>query len=390
MFLDMTIQRNPNLITAAAHMHRQGLIEPNSYVLDVEAITRNARAIKEQADRYGICLYYMTKQFGRNPGVAKLIEGTGITKAVAVDVEEAKTLYKNGLTIGHVGHLVQVPTGDLTEVLAMEPEVITCFSLEKAKQLAEKAQETGRNQAVLLKVVGKDDFIYPGQAGGIRIEDLKVTAQGIMKFSTIQIIGVTSFPCLLFDDASGEFKPTPNLQTLAAAKQILTGLGIKVTQVNGPSGTSCATIPLLAQSGITHGEPGHALLGTTPLHARSIQPEIPALVYVSEISHLGEGKTFCFGGGFYSRSNIQKALVATDPDRILNHKLLCQPLPAEVIDYYGTLITDEQPVHIGDTVIFSFRTQIFVTRAKVVLVAGIAANHPRIIGIYDAHGNPYL
>ncbi|HBE79359.1 MAG TPA: amino-acid racemase, partial [Firmicutes bacterium] len=219
MFLDMTIQRNPNLITAAAHMHRQGLIEPNSYVLDVEAIARNARVIKEQADRYGICLYYMTKQFGRNPGVAKLIEGTDITKAVAVDVEEAKTLYKNGLTIGHVGHLVQVPTGDLAEVLAMEPEVITCFSLEKAKQLAEKAQETGRNQAVLLKVVGKDDFIYPGQTGGIRLEDLKVAAREIMKFSTIHIVGVTSFPCLLFDGASGEFKPTLNIQTLAAAKQ---------------------------------------------------------------------------------------------------------------------------------------------------------------------------
>ncbi|HBE79048.1 MAG TPA: hypothetical protein DDW65_14925 [Firmicutes bacterium] len=211
-----------------------------------------------------------------------------------------------------------------------------------------------------------------------------------MKFSTIHIVGITSFPCLLLDGASGEFKPTSNMQTLAAAKQILTGLGIEITQVNGPSGTSCATIPLLAQSGITHGEPGHALLGTTPLHAHSIQPEIPALVYVSEVSHVGAGKAFCFGGGFYSRSNIQKALVATDPDRILNHKLVCQPLPPEVIDYYGTLITDEQPVHIGDTVIFSFRTQIFVTRAKVVLVEGIAANHPRITGIYDAHGNLYV
>ena len=43
------------------------------------------------------------------------------------------------------------------------------------------------------------------------------------------------------------------------------------------------TIPEIRKLGGHQGEPGHALTGTTPLHAVLDLPEIPALVYVSEI-----------------------------------------------------------------------------------------------------------
>lgn len=51
----------------------------------------------------------MTKQFGRNPLIAQAIVESGIEKAVAVDPWEALSLSKNGIKIGHVGHLVQIP-----------------------------------------------------------------------------------------------------------------------------------------------------------------------------------------------------------------------------------------------------------------------------------------
>lgn len=63
MFLNMVIERNPQLIIEAAKLHRYGVIEPNTYVLDVDSIYENARLIKETADKYNISLYYMTKQF---------------------------------------------------------------------------------------------------------------------------------------------------------------------------------------------------------------------------------------------------------------------------------------------------------------------------------------
>ena len=43
---------------------------------------------------------------------------------------------------------------------------------------------------------------------------------------------------------------------------------------------------MLAAAGATQIEPGHGLTGTTPLHAVEDLPETPAVVYLSEVSHL--------------------------------------------------------------------------------------------------------
>jgi hypothetical protein len=43
---------------------------------------------------------------------------------------------------------------------------------------------------------------------------------------------------------------------------------------------------------------------------------------------------------------------------------------------------------VGDTVVFGFRPQVFVTRAFVVGVSGIASDHATAEAIHDAHGRP--
>ncbi len=41
---------------------------------------------------------------------------------------------------------------------------------------------------------------------------------------------------------------------------------------------------------------------------------------------------------------------------------------------------------IGDTAVLAFRTQIFVTRSNVAVVAGLSRGTPRLCGLYDALG----
>ena len=78
MFLEKVIERNPELIHCAFDLHRKGLILPDTYILDLDRITENGRKMKAEADRYGIDLYFMLKQIGRNPLVAGRLMDLGL------------------------------------------------------------------------------------------------------------------------------------------------------------------------------------------------------------------------------------------------------------------------------------------------------------------------
>ncbi|WP_353892451.1 YhfX family PLP-dependent enzyme [Proteinivorax hydrogeniformans] len=389
MFLDATLRRNPNLIKYATGLHQQGDISPNSYVIDVDAVEFNAREIKKKAQEHNIDLYMMTKQVGRNPELARRIAKCGIEKAVAVDPWEAIALAEAKIKLGNVGHLVQIPNSMISKILSYRPEVITVFSYEMAEAISEEAQKMDIVQDVLLKVVGRKDIVYEGQLGGFKEEGLIEEARKVNNLPNVNIAGVTAFPCFIYDYEKKKITATENSKTLLRAYEKLENqLKIKIKQINAPSATSCHTIPMLQKLGATHGEPGHALTGTTPLNGQSDQAvEIPAMVYVSEISHTFDNKAYVYGGGYYRRSKVQKALVGKDFKSLSNQKLPAEDINPESIDYYGALeIQPNQNVCIGDTVVYAFRTQIFVTRSEVVLVEGISQQNPRIIGVYDSFG----
>jgi predicted amino acid racemase len=379
MFLDVTLSRNTPLIDTAITLHQKGLIEPNTYVIDLDMVRRNAQKIKEKADEVDIELYFMTKQFGRNPLVSRAIVESGIQKAVAVDPWEALVLANNGISLGHVGHLVQIPKRLMEPVLRHRPEVVTVFSYENAKVVSDTAQQLGFVQPILLRVVSPGDFIYPGQQGGFEISSLHKEIDRLKRLKGVVISGVTTFPCLLVED--GEAKATKNLSTLIKAKEILYDKGYSHLQINTPSVSSVSTLSLLKEYGSTHAEPGHSLTGTTPLHVKETEPEIPAMVYVSEVSHVHGNQAFVYGGGFYPRSQMKGALVGKNIDSLIFAEAYLEN--AESIDYYITLNTNR--VSVGDTAIFSFRTQIFVTRSKVAVVEGIG-QHPKIIGVFNSEG----
>ena len=89
MFLERLLKTNEPLVSAAFDMQQHGVILPDTYILDLDAITRNAEVMKKEADSYGIKLYFMLKQLGRNPLVAKRIQEIGFAGAVCVDFREA-------------------------------------------------------------------------------------------------------------------------------------------------------------------------------------------------------------------------------------------------------------------------------------------------------------
>src|SRR5699024_6108674 len=118
------------------------------------------------------------------------------------------------------------------------------------------------------------------------------------------------------------------------------------------------------ENGATQGEPGHALTGTTPLHAEKDLAEKSSMVYVSEVSHIYNKHAYVFGGGFYPRSHIKGSLVDSSKNN-LRHTAIIENDPTN-IDYYGTLDTDN--VNVGETVIYAFRTHIFVKNTQVAIV----------------------
>ena len=66
MFVDRLRRLNPSLALAAMQLHQGGELRANTYLLDTATMTANARLINDEADRQGLSLYAMAKQFGRN------------------------------------------------------------------------------------------------------------------------------------------------------------------------------------------------------------------------------------------------------------------------------------------------------------------------------------
>ncbi|EKN3561538.1 TPA: YhfX family PLP-dependent enzyme [Yersinia enterocolitica] len=380
MLLKALQKQNPALIDVALLLWKQGVIRPDSYVIDVDQVKQNASLLLETATRYGITLYLMSKQFGRNPLLCKLLLECGYQGIVAVDFKEARQLYQYNLPVAHVGHLVQIPSAMVDEVVSRQPEVITVYSIDKAREIAAAAVRQNKEQALLLKVCHHGDLVYPGQEAGFSLDELPTVIREIKTIPGIRLVGVTHFPCMLFDNEKGKTLPSPNLNTLIEAKSILEQQGIKVEQVNAPSATGVESLPQLAKWGVTHAEPGHSLTGTMPSNQQGNQPEHVAMLYLTEVSHCHQGKSYCYGGGYYRRGHLNNALVY-DQQR---HTAKVVSPANDSIDY--TLALTE-PFTIGSPVVMCFRTQIFVTRSDVVLVAGIQSGHPTLLGTFDSQGN---
>ncbi|WP_455845666.1 YhfX family PLP-dependent enzyme [Pantoea agglomerans] len=380
MFLNALEKQNPALMEAALRLWQRGEIRPDSYVIDVDQVLENARLLKATAEQHDLKLYLMSKQFGRNPLLCRLILQQGFHGIVAVDFKEAQRLWQHGLPVAHVGHLVQLPEQLIDFAVAQRPEVITVYSLEKAESIGAAARRHNCVQPLLLKVVDQGDVVYPNQEAGFTLAELPAVLAHLQAISGIAIVGITHFPCMAFCEKAQQTRPTHNLHTLLAAKTLLQQHGIDVQQVNAPSASSVATLPLLAAQGVTHAEPGHALTGTLPANQHGDGAEKIAMLYLSEISHNQHDTSYCYGGGHYRRSHMQHAAVWHQGWQ----HCAVQPIDSDSIDYTLPL-AGHWPI--GSAVVMCFRSQVFVTRSDVALIGGISSGKPTLLGLFDSLGN---
>jgi predicted amino acid racemase len=379
-------------------LHQDGKIPANCYVLDLDTVEKNARHLKHEATQHGLKIFAMTKQTGRYPGMSQALVAGGIDAAVAVDMQCARAACAGGMRLGHVGHLVQVPRHEADTAASLCPEFWTVFSHEKAQEASDatlkRNARLGRTekQKVLLRIHAPGDSFYNGHEGGFAADTIVEVARQIDALPGCQFAGITSFPALLFDQDLGTVKPTPNLSTLQRAKAQLAAAGYSQIEINAPGTTSSTLFAALAQAGATQVEPGHGLTGTTPLHARQDLAELPALLYLSEVSHFHQERAYCFGGGLYIDPVFPdytvRALISATPT-VSDAALYPVDMPAaQAIDYYGMAHATAAQVGSGDSVVFGFRPQAFITRAFVVGIRGLHSGKPVVGPSYNAQGWP--
>ena len=400
-FLAAIIRRNPKLVRTAVELHQNGDIPPNTHVVDYDAVVKNASAISRKSRRLGLTAYFMTKQFGHNPLIARAVKEGGIEKAVAVDIDSARILHRSGIPVGHVGHLVQVPKHDVQWVVdELRPDIITVFSVEKAVQISQAARKSRVEQKVVLRVVGERDFFYPYQEGGIPEAKLLEAARAISRLSFIRLEGVTSFPCFRFNVSTMKEEPLPNAGTLRKAARALRRGGFDATTVNMPGDTSTETLELIRDFGGTQGEPGHALTGSTPANFFRDLPEIPASLYISEVSHKDANRAYSIGVPYVDKvlgltdplyhTHRERVLIGSNPDKIAEYEYLADSIIPGFVDYNMPIRTVENDRHVrvGDSVVMGFRAQTWMTRAKTAVVGGLGrSGKHRLLGVYNNYGD---
>ena len=73
-----------------------------------------------------------------------------------------------------------------------------------------------------------------------------------------------------------------------------------------------------------------------------------------------------------------------------SRSILKNPVDAEhyhgILDYHAKLYANPS-LKVGDTVVYGYRTQMFVTRAYVAVVSGLADNNPTLVGLFDSAHN---
>lgn len=388
MFLDLVRRRNPAFVEAAFALHQAGEIPAGAYVLDLDAVEANARLLRAEADRLGLEIFAMTKQVGRVAPFIAAVDAGGIDRCVAVDMACARAVVAAGSRVGHLGHLVQVPFAEADRAASMAPGVWTVFTHDKAREAAAASARVGRTQGLLARIAADGDTFYRNQEGGFDAADVLAVANAFEELEGARFAGVTTFPALLYDAEAREVRPTPNLGTIERAAERLRDAGF-TPHVNGPGTTSTAVMQLLADHGVTQVEPGHGLTGTTALHLVRDLPEVPAVAYLTEVAHHHGGQAYVFGNGFYVDPIFPDYPVQALVGREAASATLvgAELVPATMIDYHA-MLDQPRPLETGETALFGFRPQIFVTRALVAPISGVASGSPRCAGIYAADGHP--
>ncbi len=382
MYIDNILKNNEKMVEITMDLHQKGEIPVNSWVINLDQIAENAKALKSSADNSGLSTYLMSKQHNRNPYINALAIKMGLGSIVAVDFQGALSCREYNIPLGHVGHLNQIPKNLIDDVIGLNPEVFTVYNYEHALWIDNSCKSQGKVQDILIRVYDDNDYAFIGQEGGFHVNTIEAFLDDIKDLKNIKIVGVTAFPCLTYNNTAKEsIVPTANVEAINKALVILKKRNIEIKQVNMPGNTTSLEMPLLKSLGATHVEPGNAILGTSPCHAFSQDlPESTAILYLSEISHKYEDRYYAYGGGCYHSNYSDKlyAFIGNSWGKTKNQgKVYYNHDIVQDIDYHMQFIpTPDQKIEIGDSVIGSYRTQMHMTRSYQVAISGMSGERP--------------
>jgi predicted amino acid racemase len=389
MLLDRVFQRNPQLLEAAVELHQSGAIPPATFLVDLDAVAHNARAMAEEAQRVGLRVFVMTKQHGRNPYITHVALEEGLHSTVAVEAIEVHVLHRYRLPIGNVGHLSNVPKHQVAKIVAMDPELITVFTYEAAKAVSDAARAAGRVQDLLVRVNKPGDETFVGMVGGWTEDECVEGIRPILDLPNVRVAGLTMFPSISYTtlDATTAV-PTDGFHTMMRAKELLEReLGLEELRVNAPANNTVATFEMLARAGATDVEPGTGIMGASLAHAARDLAEMPAQVFVSEVMHEWEGDVYTLGGGatyletYGGRlSDPHECIVGSTFEDARENRL--QLKDRGVIDYH--LVCGAGRASVGDSAIYALHPQYYVNRGYVAVASGISRGEPRVEGLFDS------
>jgi predicted amino acid racemase len=393
MLLDRALKRNPEMIDAAIRLHQSGVIPPATYMVDLDAIAENAKAMADESKRWNLRSYLMTKQNGRNPYITGVALEQGIDSTVAVEAMEARVIHRFGQPVGHVGHLSNIPKNEVADILAMEPEVMTVFTYENAKAISDAAVAQGRTQNLYVRINRPGDEFFKGMVGGWTEDECVEGVRRVMELPNVEVTGLTSFVNITYQTPDAEAaQPTDTFFTMLRAKEKLESeLGLSDLRVNAPAFNNCATFKMLAEHGANDVEPGIGLLGSSLAHAYQDLVEKPAQVYVSEVMHHWDGEAYTLGGGltYIETSGADheypiRCLAGTSFEEAKDNALTM--IERGIIDYHG-VCEDGHKAKVGDSAIYALRAQFFVNRAYVAIVTGISQGEPKLEALFDSAAN---
>ena len=96
----------------------------------------------------------------------------------------------------------------------VQPRFLTVYSLEKARAAAAAAAAAGIEQALVMRVNGRDDVVPGELAGGTPERDAVELARALDALEGARFAGLTTYPAIRFDLAAQRWVETANLATL--------------------------------------------------------------------------------------------------------------------------------------------------------------------------------
>jgi predicted amino acid racemase len=392
--LAKALERNPAMLEAAIRLHQDGAIPPSTHVIDLDAVAHNAGAIAKAARQSGLTAFAMTKQDGHEPHMTGVVLDRGFDGVTAVEAMQAYRIHRHGFPLGNVGHTSQLPGSDVERILAMDPQFVTVYTVEAARRVSEACVALGRTQPLYVTVgrpgdEGTDAELFGGWDEAECVEGIKP----ILDFPNVRVAGIAQHITIDYpsQDDPHTARPTEAFFTaLRARERLERDLGLEGLRLNCSGNCNAVTAGILASYGATDIEPGAALVGSGRFHALLDMPEIPAQVFVSEITHHWAGNAYAIGGGFGFVWDMGGALAPLQG--IVGRSLeqaRSQPLDFRGrpwYDVHGLFDDPDGIATIGDTLLFAHLPQVIMERCYVAPVSGISEQRPIVEALLDSEG----